>query len=324
MNQPEKYILVKGSSGLGNRILAAATAILYAQISGRKIIIDWTEGTYAPEGINAFPLLFDCPNVNNIEDLPKTDSIYPEIWRGNLNKCFGEMKEQLKIKGTQGISFNICNLNYEEEVLVFCSYNSKIHQMRNLFKGEFSNYAPLNNQEILKILLPENFSLQPKIKSKFDQFIKENFSSNTIGVHIRYSDMKVPLAKIYETVDRVKQKNKNSPIFLATDSQTIMEDFKNRYDDAIAAEKWYPQSGGTLHQNWHECEDYWQNGLEALQDLYLLGNCQTLIFSSQSSFGYIASLFNSQGKLYDIHQPSWPQKIIRQLKNSYRERGRSG
>jgi hypothetical protein len=126
--------------------------------------------------------------------------------------------------------------------------------------------------------------------------------------------MKVPVEKIYETVDTVKQKQKNSPIFLATDSQTIMEDFKNKYDNVITAEKWYPKSGGTLHQNWDECEDYWQNGIEALRDLYLLGKCQTLIFSSQSSFGYIASLFNSQGTLYDITQPSWREKMIRKLK----------
>lgn len=317
INQTEKYILVKASSGLGNRILAAATAILYGKISGRKIIIDWTEGTYAPHGVNAFNLLFNSPNVNNIKDLPQTNSIYPVIWQGRLNQTFGGIKEQFKIKGTEGMSFDISRIDYQEDLIVFCSYSHKIHKMRNLFTGDFSHYNQLNSQEILTSIIFENFILQPKIKNEFDQFIKDNFSLNNIGVHIRYSDMKVPVEKIYETVDKIRKKNPNCPIFLATDSQAILENFKQKYDGVITAEKWYPPSGGTLHQNWSKCQDPWQNALEALRDLYLLSQCQTLIFSSQSSFGYIASLFNSQGKLYDIKQPSLSQKMILKLKKIF-------
>ena len=314
MSTTEKYILVKGSSGLGNRIFAAATAILYAQISGRKIIIDWTEGTYSPHGINTFPVFFDCPYVQEISNLPETDSVFPEIWRGRLNESFGGLKEKFKIKGVQPLSFNVSKIDYNEQIIVFCAYTHKTNRMRNLFTGKFSHFATLNNHEILKKIINQYFQLQEEIKQQFQEFINYNFAQYNLGVHIRYSDMKVSLHKLYETVNRLKKRPKNYQIFLATDSQEIMEDFKQKFSNVITAEKWFPSSGSRLHQNWEECPDRLQNGMEALRDLYLLSQCETLIFSSQSSFGYLASLLNSQGKIYDIEQPSLRQKVIRKLK----------
>ena len=93
-----------------------------------------------------------------------------------------------------------------------------------------------------------------------------------------------------------------------------MQDFKHKFNNVITAEKWFPPSGRRLHQNWEECPDRLQNGIEALRDLYLLSQCESLIFSSKSSFGYLASLLNSQGKIYDVEQPSLTQKIRRKLK----------
>ncbi len=312
-NSNRKYILVKGGSGLGNRILAAATAILYGKISNRNVIIDWTEGTYAPHGINAFHCLFDSKNIGNIEDLPITNSIYPSTWKGKLNYTFGGIKEELKLKGTEQISFDVSKIDYQEELIIFCSYSQKIHDMRLFFTGEYSKFQQLTNSQILKLIIDDYFSIKLDIKNQFDQFIKENFTNNNIGVHIRYSDMKIPVEKIYQKVDQVKQKNPKASIFLATDSQEILREFQQRYNQVIITEKWYPSSGGTLHQNWQECENPLQNGIEALQDLYLLSQCQHLIFSSQSSFGYMASLFNEKGKLYDIQATSFFKKIKIQL-----------
>jgi hypothetical protein len=313
MTQAEKYILVKGSCGLGNRILAAATAILYAQISGRKIIIDWTEGEYSAHDINVFPIFFDCPFVQNLAKLPESDSIFPEIWRGRLNQSFGGLKEEFKIKGSQSLSFDVCKLDYPEDIIVFCAYYHRIPKMRNLFTGKFSYLAKMNDREILKNIISNYMNFQEDLIQQFQEFINKNFGKYNLGVHIRYSDMKIPVNKIYDTVHRLKKK-KNFQIFLATDSQEIMQDFKHKFNNVITAEKWFPPSGRRLHQNWEECPDRLQNGIEALRDLYLLSQCESLIFSSKSSFGYLASLLNSQGKIYDVEQPSLTQKIRRKLK----------
>ena len=48
--------------------------------------------------------------------------------------------------------------------------------------------------------------------------------------------------------------------------------------------------------------------------LYLLSQGETIIFSSQSSFDYLAYLSNSQGKIDDVEQPSLTQKVMGKLK----------
>lgn len=304
-----KYILVKGSSGLGNRILAAATAILYGQISGRKVIIDWSDGSYSEDNINAFFSYFQANNLASLKDLPKIESVYPTLWKGRLEQSFGGLKNELKLQGYSDMSCDVDTLNYQEDILVFCAYNSKIHTMRGLFNNQFSYLNKMTNPQILKTIISQNFDLQTEIKEQIEQFKTEHFGAYNIGVHIRYSDMKIPLDRIYQQVKKVTKKYKQAKIFLATDSEQILKDFQNTYDNVIVTEKWFSPSGKRLHQNWDECPDRLENGRQALIDLYLLSECDSLIFSSQSSFGYVASLLSKSANLYDLENQSKIDKI---------------
>jgi hypothetical protein len=305
----QKYILVKGSSGLGNRILAAATAILYGQITQRKVIIDWSDGSYSENGVNVFHIYFQNSSIATLQDLPITDSVYPQIWQGNLHRPFGALKNELQLQGYSDMSFDVKKIYYSEEILVFCSYNSKIHEMRELFINDFTYLKKMTNPEILKIIISQNFKLQFDLRERVEQFKKQHFSNYNIGVHIRYSDMKISLDQLYQQVVKVQQKYKKANIFLATDSQKILQDFQNTYDNVIVTDKWFSPSGQRLHQNWDECPDKIENGRQALLDLYLLAECDSLIFSSQSSFGYVASLLSKSNKLYDLEKPSQMEKI---------------
>lgn len=305
----KKYILVKGSSGLGNRILAAATAILYGEISSRKVIIDWSDGSYSKDNINAFFTYFKADNLADLKDLPITESIHPPLWKGRLKKSFGGLKNELKLRGYSDMSCDVDTLNYQEDILVFCAYNSKIHTMRRLFNNQFSYLNKMTNPQILKTIISQNFHLQTEIKEQIEQFKSKHFGEYNIGVHIRYSDMKIPLDKIYQQVKKVTKKYKQAKIFLATDSEQILKDFQNTYDNVIVTEKWFSPSGKRLHQNWDECPDRLENGRQALIDLYLLSKCDSLIFSSQSSFGYVASLLSNSIQLYDLESQSKIEKI---------------
>jgi len=300
----QRYVLVKGSSGLGNRILAAASAILYGQITDRKIIIDWSEGSYSEDEMNVFLLYFKNDNLASLDDLEEIKSIYPKMWENNLDKSFGGLKQQLNLKGYPDMSFNISKLDYDQDILVFCAYSSKVHAMRRLFKDKFSYLNTMTNPQILAKIIRENFELQPDIRSRIDNFKAKNFGKNTIGVHIRYSDMKIPLDEIYQKVKQVVQQNKQATIFLATDSKEVSENFQNTYEKVVKTDKWFSPSGERLHQNWTQCPDRIENGKQALIDLYLLSECDSLIFSSQSSFGYVASLLSDSKKLYDIKESS--------------------
>jgi hypothetical protein len=246
------------------------------------------------------------------------ESIYPEIWQNNLNESFGGLKQQLNLKGYPDMSFDISKLDYDQDILVFCAYSSKIHAMRRLFKRKFSYLNNMTNPQILEKIIRENFELQSDIRTRIDTFKAENFGQKTIGVHIRYSDMKIPLDEIYKKVQQVVQQNKQATIFLATDSKEVSENFQNTYEKVVKTDKWFSPSGERLHQNWTQCPDRIENGKQALIDLYLLSECDSLVFSSQSSFGYVASLLSNSKKLYDIKESSKLNNLILKVKQNFK------
>ncbi len=84
----DKYLLVKGKAGLGSRIESLLTFILYAKLSGRRLYVDWSDPTYSNDVSNAFHSFFQRPLVNLNNEIPATDSVSPDIWRGRLLGAF--------------------------------------------------------------------------------------------------------------------------------------------------------------------------------------------------------------------------------------------
>ncbi|MGA1410143.1 MAG: nodulation protein NodZ [Prochlorotrichaceae cyanobacterium] len=121
MDAAHKFLICKGSSGMGNRILAACTAILYSQISGRKLIIDWRDGSYSEEGDNSFPVFFELPEANSMEELPVAASVYPPVWQDKLETSLGRLRQALEVSD-RSLSFELDQLDYEQDILVFCAY----------------------------------------------------------------------------------------------------------------------------------------------------------------------------------------------------------
>ncbi len=88
----ERSILIKAKAGLGNRMLATMTGMLFGKLCGRRIIVDWCDGTYAEDGVNAFSLLFDAPVLDvttcRFEDVR---AVAPAIWAGHLDWTVSNM-----------------------------------------------------------------------------------------------------------------------------------------------------------------------------------------------------------------------------------------
>ncbi|MDB9528862.1 nodulation protein NodZ [Oscillatoria sp. CS-180] len=287
---------------MGNRILAACTAILYGEIANREVVIDWRDRSYSEAGENAFSKFFNCPTAASVDELPDNPSIYPELWQGNLDVTLGNLQSQLKLKGFADMSFDPSKVDYAADILVFCAYTHKINSLRPLFQNDFSVLKQKTNREILRSILETKLHLVDAINQSIQNFKDSHFSNQVIGVHVRYTDIKIPLEKILAKVQKVVDKHSDPVIFLATDSQKVMGDFQGRFPKVVTAHKWFPPDGERMHQNWDRCPDRYQNGVEALTDLFLLSECSSLIFSSQSSFGYVASLLSKANpkEIFDV------------------------
>ncbi|GAB4342273.1 MAG: hypothetical protein Fur0042_04340 [Cyanophyceae cyanobacterium] len=312
---PQQTVICKGSSGLGNRILVACTALLYGRLIHATVWIDWTEGDYAEPGINAFPHLFDCANSYYSATPPPAlgdvahAAIAPPVWRDRLDQSFGSLRAELGAKGYEDLSVDVSRGDYRESILVLCAYTHKIQRMKPLFAGEFASLARWPYGDILRAILATDLRLQPAIQQRVDDFKRDHFGAYTLGVHIRYTDMKIPVDRILKTVQRLRDRHPQPPvIFLATDSQEIRDRFVATFDRVCTTDKWFPEEGGRLHLR--SGQDPLQNATEALTDLYLLAACDGLVFSSRSSFGYVASLL-SQAPARDRHDVEQPTRLER-------------
>lgn len=317
-----KYVVVKGTSGIGNRVFAVATGIVYAQLSGRQLVVDWRDGSYSLTGDNMFFRYFDCPVAASVEQLPETTSLYPDTWHERLHRSIGSLRNEYGFRCYQQLSFDVSRLDYEEDIIVFSAYTHKLDAMRPLLRAESSHFAKLTTREILQEVLRSHLFLKEDISAQVESFKQEYFADYMIGIHIRYSDMKVPLSEVeaclQSVIHSIKVKHPNFKIFLATDSQEVLSSFRQKFPNLISTNKWFSDSGKHLHQNHQECEDLVRNGIEALVDLYLLAACDRLVFASRSSFGLLASFLMTKpdAKWYDIDRKT---SLIKRVKLKFKK-----
>ena len=302
----QKYLVVKGIAGLGNRMLAAMTGILFARLMRRRLIVDWSDFTYSNAGENVFPLLFRCPEAEPAIAIPDTESISPPLWRGRLSKSASVVISEVDPsayttrKGYRRFSYDLDTLDHQEEVLIMWSYTQLIRRARKHFRGEFAALAKQSDRSILAELLHTALMPRPELRERINKWRVEHFGDGpVIGVHIRFMDsilphvpfikMRTSIDTFFPAIDRVMATIPRATIFLATDNREAQRLIEQRYPKVIATEKWFPTTGIEMHQN-PECPDRFNNAVEALIDMYLLAECDYLVFPSSSTFSYISSL----------------------------------
>lgn len=314
-----KYLVVKGKAGLGNRIQSLLTCILYAKLSGRKLYIDWRDPTYSNGRINSFHRYFECPLVNPNDQFPETDSVNPGIWNGNLQKSVREMNRLLgnitdPDESRLRLSIDPAKLDYSEDLLIMWMHLERVDDLRQYLNGEYKQIAYSSTEQILKVLLKEDLILQSEIRERVDQFRRERFNSTTLGLHVRYSDWKFELPNILGELESVLKRIPPCQIFLATDNEQIKDDLEKSYPNVITAPHWYPAPGSPIHEN-SDCPDRTENGIEALVDLYLLAECDYLVIDSSSTFAYLAKLLSKapSSHIFDINRTRKRRRQMRSL-----------
>ena len=312
-----KYLVVKGIAGLGNRILSALTGILYARLSGRRLIIDWRDPTFSMDGSNAFHDLFLCSMSYPVDDIPVTDSVNPAIWRGNLNRSATSMRKPYRNNREflNNTSIDLTRLDYNEDLLVMWAYHGEVELLRDHFKGIFEEYRHQSKEQILRLILLEHLPLRHLIQAKVNEFKLNNFNGKTtVGVHIRYSDHRASLFAIIDKLNTLLRVEPDALIFLATDNIQIKKMFEENYRSIITTDHWYPKPGARIHDN-RACPDRLESGIEALVDLYLLAECDRLIIDTSSTFSYVAKLLTNAQKsnVFDIARGGKLTPRIRRL-----------
>ena len=313
-----RWLVVKGKGGLGNRLLSLLTAMVYAQLSGRRLVVDWRDPVYSDDGSDAFQRLFDCETAASPDALPATDSVTPDVWRGRLDDSIAVLQRAIGLTGKElrlRSSIDVTRIDYGEEVAVMWAMSSKIDLMRRRFRGPFRELRPLSTKAILQRLLREELRLNARIGERVGRFRQDDVAGETVGVHARYGDRRVRLGAIVDHVDTLVARQPGLRIFLATDNIAVKEHFERRYAATVTTPHWYPRPGDSAHQN-RDCPDRAENAVEALVDLYLLASCEWLVVDTTSSFSRIAEALSqaAAARIFDVRRlPRMREHVLQRL-----------
>ena len=305
----DRIILVKGRAGLGNRIVSLLSAALFARLTRRRLVVDWSDPTYSSDGSNSIHHFFTSPLFSPAGQIPDTASIHPALWRGHLRDNVVAVSRKFLSRtfryptSSRHTSADLSRLDHPEQVLVMWSFFPLIRDMRHHFRGPFSEFRGLDDEAILSRLMKETLHLHPSIMERVTAIRATWPARPVIGVHIRHTDRKARIGAIQSRLRQLLTANPGLGVFLCTDNRDVEASLRLAYPDLLTTSKWFPDNG---HDRMHECQDCPDkraNGVEALTDLYLLAGCDHLVLDKSSSFAYLAALLSDQapGRIHDLH-----------------------
>jgi hypothetical protein len=292
-----------------NRMLCAVTGILYGELTGRAIVVDWRDAAYSNDGSNTFSTFFSCPWVQPETVLPVESSIRPALWANERDASISEMLHRHDPTKHGSIfihrkySINIKRLDYNEDIVVFWYYTQQIHALSTHFRKLQHCFAGLGVEGVIHQVLTKHMILQEGIRRRIDDFKARHWADQMIGLHIRHTDRRTNLAAYGRALETFLRRSPRAHIFLATDNREVSEDYHRRFKNVISTPKWFPDGMSPMHYN-QECPDRVENGVEALVDMHLLSSCDYLIYPSVSTFSWIARILSGlpSEKVTDINR----------------------
>ena len=301
-----KVLLVKGFGGLGNRLEVVLGGMLYARLSQRELVVDWSDPMYSADGSNAFRTLFQCRSLAVSDDLSSmADSVYPAGWRGHLGESLARMGKLLGYdtdeRGRQ-LSIDMTSLDYDEQVLVLHGFNDRVEVLKQHHRRLLPELAQLERPQILAKLLAEEIIPAPEVRRRVDDFKRTHFAGPTVGVHIRFSDYRIRLLALLRQLNTLLKQYPDLQVFVATDNEAMLRLIQRHYSRVITVPHWFDPEGVALHKSTAN-RDRTQSAIEALTDLYLLAECDYLVVDSASSFSYLASVLSKPkaGGIRDVN-----------------------
>lgn len=319
----EKFLLLKGCAGLGNRLFSLFSAIHYAEKTNRKFIVDWRDGLYGKKGDNIFPkyfkinhpLYFNPENIDHLE-LDKK-SIYPESIKSKLREPIIDEyfqatqniwrkfpKSRKKIFNLNKFKTHWSTAKFRTNSKSFFGYLKSIYDKDSLPLGDYLHYSiksdvvlfveftPLFRQNYLRYL-----ELSDEIQAEINKFCMQNNISERIGIHVRNTDMK-PTRNIGSLIAELKTLKNTDSFFLASDDIDTINLFKKELKDVVTITKFIPDSKAekglhkwALQQNSPEHAELIFK--ESLIDMMILAKSKYIVYQGNSSFSNLAVALNA-------------------------------
>jgi len=296
MQHKKKYVVVKSNkgAGLGDNLCAVFAGIAVAVFYGRKLIVDWSDGSFGELGVNTFPIFFELsPLISSdlsISDLNSLNvNVHPPAWSGNLLQHSYELYLQQnwdtyqRARTIEVLSSDPTYFNSDIDILVITDFSRLPHN---------------NSLMSLASLIARNIKPSQKIQDLLDKYIRLNLGVPYIGVHVRMTDEKGAREKQRKYSDyikllrRIKSNNISlSKIFLATDNTTVIDSWKKDFPDLVFRQKAMPKPGDPLHLTEFAVPRF-EVTIDAVLDMLILSKSTFLLFPDNSSFSLSSAMLS--------------------------------
>lgn len=294
MSSPsERFLLIKAKGGFGNRILSAATGIVLAGLTGRTAVLDWRDGEYLPKGVDAYPLLFESPVATDVDGFDHRIDVHPTVWAGRLDQHPTDIIHRFYPRHHSDpfiyrkLSLDLARPHVEAPVAVFWSYLPKMARLaRHLGSTPFPSRT--RGDAVAQDALTRYFRPNARVRSEVDAILNGH-DRPIIGVHIRYTDRKVSLQRVFAEVERLRRRLPDTDIFLATDNSRVQEEFRSRFTYVFVIDKVLGDDANSLHEHL-VLDDPLREAENALIDMWVLSRCDWLVHSRRSTFSVAAAL----------------------------------
>jgi hypothetical protein len=212
-------------------------------------------------------------------------------------------------------SVDVRRLDYDEDIVVFWYYTQRMRALRRHIQNGKTQFSGLTNNEIIRKVLLERMPVNNEVRRRIDEFKTKNWKQPVIGVHIRYTDLKSNLEMFEKHLNTFLERVPEAHIFLATDNKQVNEDYRNKFKNVFTTQKWFPNGESSMHQN-PDCSDKINNGIDALVDMYLLADCDYLIYGSASTFSWISRLLSNapSDRVVDVDRLNFKLHLKRSIR----------
>jgi hypothetical protein len=326
-----KAVVIKGSGGggLGDRIRAALVGMLYADLSHRHVYVDWRDGVYGPNGLNAFDELFQIHQLPVVDAAHlNTRDTHPPAWSGRLHRSMDEIWNEdgntswNRAGAIHRYSFDLGQLDHPNQVLVMWEFD----QLAALRRHLADSYDDLNDEQILAAAYNRFLLPSPSLSQAVDQCLA-GCKGRTVGVHVRATREakaqkgEIPLTAYTSELDRLLRTQTFERIVICTDNAEVERKLRERYPQSWSKRKWFAEPGESLHLN-EACPDKLQAAKDALTDIMLLARCDWLISTQNSSFSMMARIMSSAPPSQQVFvgpRVRWVSRFFRRINNLIRK-----
>ncbi|KYZ78190.1 hypothetical protein AXX12_01200 [Anaerosporomusa subterranea] len=293
-----KFLLIKAwGSGFWSDFEHVLGQILWAEVLEREPIVYWGPESLYSNGDEEeiFTKFFQPISKYSISDVLKEGlDYYPDIWkRDNLL----HYDRQAKLSRYRSESWGVDFLGRSEDVIV-----SDIH----IFVDVLLPWIPRQHCQhdcasidIYRYIINKYIKLQPYLATRIQEFYEQHMRGhNLIAVHVRGGDRTESVIKLRENneeyfraIDQICSVYPAMQLFLLTDSEFILNEFKQVYGDRVLYTECTRAVGSYgVHYLARNENDKQAMAMETVVDVYLAAKCDYFIGCNSNVSTMIARL----------------------------------